>query len=89
MFIISSASEPNIDLIEQQQATAQAQLLDRFKQLRQWQASQQELLMRQQQEQLAKLREEQSRVQMLIVKQRENQWGGNCMIPGCMLGYAA
>ena len=78
--MIISVSEPNVDLIEQQQATAQAQLLDRFKQLRQWQASQQEMLMKQQQEQLAMLREEQSRVQMMIVKQRENQWGGNSYI---------
>ena len=67
---------PDPDLLEQQQARAQTQLLDRFKQLRQWQVSQQEQLMRQQQEQLALLKDEQTRVQKMMVQQREATWGG-------------
>ncbi|XP_013399795.1 centromere protein J-like isoform X2 [Lingula anatina] len=64
------------DLYEQQQAVEQAQLLQRFKQLRQMQLQQQDILMQQQQQQLQSLKEEQGRIQNMIARQREQQWGG-------------
>ena len=63
------------DLLEQQQSIEQARLLDRFKQLREWQATQQDNLMRQQQQQMEMLKEEQEKVQKLIAKQRQQSWG--------------
>ena len=66
-----------MDLMEQQQAREQSQLLVRFKQLRDWQLQQQGLLMAQQQQQLEKLQEEQQRMQLMIAKQRQAQWGAS------------
>ena len=73
---LESFAEAGLDLLEQQQAMEQARLLQRFKELRQWQQQQQEMLMSQQQQQLSLLRREQQRVQTVITKQREQQWGG-------------
>ncbi|KAK3083774.1 hypothetical protein FSP39_002942, partial [Pinctada imbricata] len=69
-------SENTMDMLEQRQAMEQARLLQRFKELRQWQMQQQEVLMKQQQMQLEILRKEQLSAQGLIVKQRESHWGG-------------
>ena len=65
------------DLLEQQQAREQTHLLDRFKQLREWQAQQQDQLMRQQEQQLAQFRSEQEKLQQLILRQRSAHWGSN------------
>nr|KAG5691775.1 hypothetical protein BaRGS_014775 [Batillaria attramentaria] len=62
-------------MLEQQQAREQARLLQRFRELRQWQQQQQEQLMQQQQMQLEMLRGEQLRVQTLIASQRGAHWG--------------
>ncbi|XP_053374954.1 centromere protein J-like isoform X2 [Mercenaria mercenaria] len=72
----SQRSEAGRDLIEQQQAVEQVRLLQRFKELRQWQQQQQEVLMSQQHQQLSLLRKEQEKMQGMITKQRDNQWGG-------------
>lgn len=64
-----------MDILEQQQAKEQARLLNRFRELRQWQQKQQDQLMQQQHLQLEVLRGEQLRVQMLIASQRGAQWG--------------
>ncbi|XP_025091515.1 uncharacterized protein LOC112562447 isoform X2 [Pomacea canaliculata] len=74
---ISSPDPANItmDILEQQQAKEQARLLNRFRELRQWQQKQQDQLMQQQHLQLEVLRGEQLRVQMLIASQRGAQWG--------------
>ncbi|XP_064612712.1 centromere protein J-like isoform X2 [Liolophura sinensis] len=69
-------SDAQADLMEQQQAIEQAKLLKRFKELREWQLQQQQLLMLQQQSQLMALKSEQNRVQEMISKQRQSQWGG-------------
>ena len=71
-----SVTGGNEDLFEQQQAREQSHVLQRFKQLRAWQQQQQEFLMRQQQQQLEMLKSEQDRVNKMIVRQREMQWGG-------------
>ena len=63
-------------MFEQKQAMEQARLMDRFKKLREVQVHQQQMLMQQQQDQLYMLRSEQERVQRMIAKQREMQWGG-------------
>ncbi len=65
------------DMIEQHQAREQVQLLARFKQLRDWQFQQQEMLVAQQQQQLEKLQQEQDKMQLMIAKQRSAQWGPN------------
>lgn len=75
----TSLAEAGLDLLEQQQAMEQARLLQRFKELRQWQQQQQEILMKQQQQQLSILRQEQQKVQTIITKQREQQWGGKIL----------
>lgn len=64
-----------MDILEQQQAMEQSKLLHRFKELRQLQIQQQEMLMKQQQDQLESLRFEQQNVHSVIAKQRKNQWG--------------
>ncbi|KAL3857926.1 hypothetical protein ACJMK2_012551 [Sinanodonta woodiana] len=71
-----SQLESSMDLLEQHQSIEQARLLQRFKELRQWQLQQQEVLMRQQQQQLEMLKLEQQRVQSLISHQRNDHWGG-------------
>ncbi|XP_046363651.2 centromere protein J-like isoform X1 [Haliotis rufescens] len=68
------------DLLEQQQAMEQARLLTRFRELRQWQLQQQEQLMHQQKTQLEGLRQEQLKVQSLLHREREVQWGGGKVI---------
>ncbi|XP_067650428.1 centromere protein J-like isoform X2 [Haliotis asinina] len=68
------------DLLEQQQAMEQARLLTRFRELRQWQLQQQEQLMQQQKTQLEGLRQEQLKVQSLLNREREMQWGGGKVI---------
>ena len=68
-------TETSMDLLEQQQAVEQAKLLQRFKELRQLQIQQQEMLMKQQQDQLETLRSEQQNIHSVIAKQRQNQWG--------------
>ena len=72
-----TSDDSSVDLLEQQQAREQSRLLDRFKQLREMQVRQQETLMRQQQQQLLKLKEDQEKVQMMIAKQRQMQWGAS------------
>ncbi|XP_041348102.1 centromere protein J-like [Gigantopelta aegis] len=67
--------DTTLDLLEQKQAQEQARLLHRFRELRQWQLKQQEQLMQQQQQQLEGLRKEQIKVQSILTKQRETQWG--------------
>ena len=69
------ADDPALDLLEQQQAREQTRLLQRFRELRQWQQQQQEQLMQQQHLQLEMLKGEQLRVQTLIASQRGAQWG--------------
>lgn len=68
-------TETSMDLLEQQQAIEQARLLQRFKELRQMQLQQQELLMQQQKNQLDALKQEQKQVQNILAKQRQNKWG--------------
>ncbi|XP_059154868.1 centromere protein J-like [Physella acuta] len=60
----------SLDLLELHQAKEQGRLLQRFKELRQWQLQQQEQLMQHQQKQLQAWQEEQSKVQTLIATQR-------------------
>ena len=55
----------------------QAKLLHRFKELRHLQIQQQEMLMKQQQDQLESLRSEQQNVHTVMAKQRKNQWGNS------------
>uniref|UniRef100_A0A2C9JNJ7 Centromere protein J C-terminal domain-containing protein n=1 Tax=Biomphalaria glabrata TaxID=6526 RepID=A0A2C9JNJ7_BIOGL len=62
------------DLLEAHQAIEQKRLLQRFKELRQWQQQQQEQLMLQQQQQLKAWQEEQNKVQTLIATQRGTSW---------------
>lgn len=71
------AADVTSDLLEQQQAREQTRLLDRFKQLRDWQAQQQELLMKRQEQQLAQFHSEQEKLQQLILRQRNAHWGSN------------
>ncbi|XP_070203856.1 centromere protein J-like isoform X2 [Littorina saxatilis] len=78
-----SADNTSLDLLEQQQAREQARLLQRFRELRQWQQQQQEQLMQQQHTQLEMLKGEQLRVQTLVASQRGAQWGeGRVSRPG-------
>ena len=79
--VLPSASDPSLNLADQK-GQQQAVLISRFRQLREWQQRQQELLMTQQQSQLDLLREEQERVQRMISKQRgELQWGAATLPP--------
>ena len=78
-------SENTMDILEQRQAMEQARLLQRFKELRQWQMHQQEILMKQQQMQLEVLRKEQMSAQGMIVKQRESHWGRKALKPSLLL----
>ncbi|XP_071180159.1 centrosomal P4.1-associated protein-like isoform X1 [Mytilus edulis] len=73
---MNKTMETSMDILEQQQAMEQSKLLHRFKELRQLQIQQQEMLMKQQQDQLESLRYEQQNVHSVIAKQRKNQWGG-------------
>ena len=70
-------SDLTSDLLEQQQAREQTRLLDRFKQLREWQTQQQQQLMRQQEQQLAQFHSEQEKLQQFILRQRNAHWGSN------------
>ncbi|KAH3888449.1 centromere protein J-like [Dreissena polymorpha] len=78
--IISQKNDSNRDMIEQHQALEQARLLQRFKELRNWQQQQQEMLMSQQHQQLNLLKKEQERMQSIITKQRDSGGG--------MVGYS-
>ena len=62
-------------MLGQHQAVDQAQVMERFRALRGWQAQQQEMLMKQQQEQLEKLKGEQDRVHKVLAQQRQQAWG--------------
>ncbi|GFN76839.1 centromere protein j [Plakobranchus ocellatus] len=70
-FQMSGSDIPNssLDLLEQHQAREQARLLQRFRELREWQQQQQQQLMQQQQQQLRTWQDEQSKVQTLIANQ--------------------
>ncbi|RUS78630.1 hypothetical protein EGW08_013600, partial [Elysia chlorotica] len=61
--------DSSLDLLEQHQAREQARLLQRFRELREWQQQQQQQLMNQQQQQLRTWQDEQSKVQTLIANQ--------------------
>ncbi|XP_033123193.1 centromere protein J-like [Anneissia japonica] len=79
-----SGNDISMDLLDQKQSKEQAKLLQRFKQLKDWQKQQQEKLIYQQQQQLDVLRSEQQRVQSMLAAQRHKQWGGgiNVLSPG-------
>jgi hypothetical protein len=62
-------------LLEQHHTREQAQLLEKFQQLRAWQLTQQQRLMKQQQEQMERLKHEQDKVELMIGRQRQQQWG--------------
>ncbi|XP_071945251.1 centrosomal P4.1-associated protein-like [Antedon mediterranea] len=70
----------SLNVLDQQQSKEQAKLLQRFKQLKEWQKEQQDKLIRQQQEQLHVLRNEQQRVQSILSAQRHKQWGGGVSV---------
>ena len=65
----ASWQDSSLDLLEQHQAREQARLLQRFRELREWQQQQQQQLMQQQQQQLRTWQDEQSKVQTLIASQ--------------------
>ncbi|GFR97057.1 centromere protein J [Elysia marginata] len=72
----ASISNSSLDLLERHQAREQARLLQRFRELREWQQQQQQQLMQQQQQQLRTWQDEQSKVQTLIASQ-----GGKTLKP--------
>lgn len=64
-----------VNPLEQQQVMEQAMLLQRFKELRQWQMQQQEKLMNQQKQQLELLRKEQMAIKSVIGKNKDSVRG--------------
>lgn len=64
-----------VNPLEQQQVKEQAMLLQRFKELRQWQMQQQEKLMNQQKQQLELLRKEQMAIKSVIGKNKDSVRG--------------
>nr|XP_006814364.1 PREDICTED: centromere protein J-like [Saccoglossus kowalevskii] len=75
--IASPKLDTSIDVLEHQASKEQAKLLQRFKQLKQWQQEQQDKLLRQQKDQLEQFKNEQERVKSMIALQRQIQWGGS------------
>ncbi|XP_062621733.1 centromere protein J-like [Saccostrea cucullata] len=68
--------DSEVNPLERQQVMEQALLLQRFKELRQWQMQQQESLMNQQKQQLELLRKEQMVVKSVISKNKDSKKGG-------------
>lgn len=73
-YLIIDLLGASFDVLEQHQAKEQTRLLQKFKELRQWQQQQQQQLMLQQHQQLKAWKEEQDQVQMLITTQQVTQW---------------